>query len=55
MNKIEVLFQYYHFYFDNIEEAKQLYDLILKSYQWDKSDVLMLTVSREKDTDKDGD
>ena len=60
MSKIDVTFQFYHFYFDDIEEAKQLYDLILKSYQWDKSernynsDVLLLTVSREKDTDKDG-
>lgn len=57
MNKIEVTFMYYKFTFDNLEEAKQLYDLLEKSYDWNKEnhyDVLLLTVSKTRE-DKDND
>ena len=51
MNKIEVVFMYHHFEFDNIEEAKQLYDLLNKSYDWNKETiggkVLLLNVTKD--------
>lgn len=40
MDKIEVIFDYTHFNFDNIDDAIQFYNLCTKSYDFDKVNYL---------------